>query len=198
MQHSSVRASIFVTSLALSLAAFGCASGDAGPPAKAAPASVAKPAPAAPPGHLARVAVDRVLTEQGPPWILRRVMPREVIRDDGKFTGWQLTGLPEEWSHIDLQPGDVVTRVNGKPIETPEEAWEAWKSVARARELKISLVRKGTARELVIPIDGDLDAAAARALDNNAPPARPRSPENRGVVQIGAGAPPDEGDFDSY
>lgn len=182
--------------LVLALAAAGCASEADGPPAKAPAAKVAPPAP--PPGHLARSEVDRVLIEQGPPWLFRRVMHQPALRDDGKFTGWQLTGLPDEWRGIDLQPGDVVTRVNGRAIETPDDAWEVWKSLVKAREIKISLIRGKGARELVIPIDGELDTTSARALERDAPPRSPGpGPAPRGVVQIGGGAP-DEVEHDSF
>jgi hypothetical protein len=155
------------------------------PPVAAAPAE-----PATPAGHLRRGEVDQVLVQQGPPWVLRRVMPEEVIRKDGKFTGWRLVGLPDDW-RIDLKPGDVVSRVNGLPVETPDEAWEAWKSVAKAPEIRISLTRDGAARELVIPIDGALSPETAKALGRDGAPPRaagaPAAPK-RGSVQLGGSA----------
>jgi hypothetical protein len=193
---------LLAVSLALTIALGGCSEGPAaaGAPAKSpagAPAAQAKAAPSAPPGHVLRPEVDRVLVQQGPPWILRRVMREETFGKDGRFAGWRITGLPEEWRPIDLRPGDVVTRVNGKTLETPEEAWDAWKSVAGAREIKLALVRDGAPRDLVIPIDGDPSAEAIRALEQDAPPpgrAAPKAP--RGVVQIGGSEPP-AGDFEN-
>jgi hypothetical protein len=197
---------LLAVSHALTVAHSGCSEGpaEATAPAKTpvdARATQAKAAPAAPAGHVLRPEVDRVLVQQGPSWILRRVMREETFGKDGRFAGWRITGLPEEWRPIDLRPGDVVTRVNGKPLETPEEAWDAWKSVAGAREIKLALLRDGAARDLVIPIDGDPSADAIRALEQDTPPpgrtttAKPP----RGVVQIGGSEPP-AGDFenDSY
>jgi hypothetical protein len=196
---------LLAVSLAFTVALGGCSEGPAAAttPAKTpveARADQAKAAPAAPPGHVLRPEVDRVLVQQGPPWLLRRVMREEVFGKDGRFAGWRITGLPEEWRPIDLRPGDVVTRVNGKTLETPEEAWEAWKSVASAREIKLALLRDGAPRDLVIPIDGDPSADAVRALDQDAPPpGRAAAKPPRGVVQIGGSEPP-AGDFenDSY
>jgi hypothetical protein len=84
-----------------------------------------------------------------------------------------------------------VKRVNGKPLERPEEAWEAWKSAATARELRIQLERGGATRELVIPIDGEPSPAVAQALDRNTPPARPAAAgrSRRAVVQIDGSSP---------
>jgi hypothetical protein len=197
--------SLLAVSLALALAGVvlgGCGEGPsaATTPAKT-PAAVgatrALGAPQAPPGHVLRPEVNRVLVQQGPSWVLRRVMREETFGKDGRFAGWRITGLPEEWRPIDLRPGDVVTRVNGKALETPEEAWDAWKSVAGAREIKLALLRDGAPRELVIPIDGDPSADAIRALEQDTPPPR-RAPkkEPRGVVQIGGSEPP-AGDFEN-
>ena len=179
--------------LALTLAA--CGEAVAPRPAATPPAPPAATAPAAPAtatGHLRRGEVDQILVQQGPPWVLRRVLSEEVIRRDGKFTGWRLVGLPDDWRGIDLKPGDVVTRVNGLPVETPDEAWEAWKSVARAPELKIALTRDGAARELVIPIDGALSPETLKALGQEGAPPRAAAPAvappRRGSVQLGGSA----------
>jgi hypothetical protein len=180
---------LFASLFALGLGSAGCGSSDVlgPPPAAPSPAktSVAKAAPTVPPGHLERGEVDRVLTKQGPPWLLRQVLYEEVLAKNGKFLGWRIAGLPEGWSAIDLRPGDLVKTVNGKPLETPDQAWEAWTSVANVREIRLSLERNGSAKEVVIPIDGKLSAETARALNQNAPP--PREPEGppRGVVRIG-------------
>jgi hypothetical protein len=194
--------------LVASLTLAACSTREAPPPHAAPPApaqakTAAPAAPAAPPGHLIRGEVDRVLISQGPPWLLRRAMIEEVIRRDGKFSGWRLVGLPEEWGGIDLKPGDIVSRVNGLPIETPPEAWEAWKSVAQSPELKITLMRDGAARQVVIPIDGAPSAetqkalaggpGAARAPNVGAPPA---APPPRRSVQLGGGG--DNGDDEAY
>lgn len=185
-----------VASLSLVL---GCGGEAQPPPAKAPPrppaSAAATASPAAPPGHLARREVEQVLTKLGPSWLLRRVMREEVFDKTGKFAGWRLTGLPDEWSAVDLRPGDVVKRVNGMALETPDDAWAAWKSVAKARELRVSLEREGAARELVLPIDGEPSAEVVQGLERDAPPPRPAERPPRSVVRIGG----DDGDeADSY
>ncbi len=180
----------------------GCASGGAPPPKPPAPPPAAPAAaepPAAPPGHLVRAEVDRVLVTQGPPWVLRRVLSEEVMKSDGKFAGWRLVGLPEEWRGIDLRPGDVVTRVNGLPLETPDQAWDAWKSIAKAPEIKISLMRDGAPRELTIPIDGPVAADTATALGRDPGPQRaPSPPQGRSSIQIGGNGAPEGVEDDAY
>ncbi len=171
------------------------------PEAPAAPATataLAPHAPALPPGHLARTDVDHVLTTQGPPWVLRRVISEEVLRHDGKFAGWRLVGLPEEWRGVDLKPGDVVSRVNGLPLETPDQFWEAWKSMARVAELKIDLTRDGVARQVILPIDGAPSPETSRAVEHEAGPQRSAAPQPAPRSIVLGGAASDASDDDAF
>lgn len=189
----------------LALGLVGCGSeGPSRAPAKA-PAAAAAPAPEKPrpaiaAGHLWRDEVDRTLTTLGLPWLFRRVMRESAFAKDGRFAGWLITGLPEEWSTIDLKPGDVVLRVNGKSLETPEDAWDAWKSVAGVKEIKLTLERNGAPKELSIPIDGDVNPEIARMMEQGPPAgrgqARKPEPERKGTVRIGGDPPPSGGGSD--
>ena len=181
--------------LALALAACHKAAPPAAPPpAVKAPAAVTA-APEAPDGKLRRAEVDQVLLQQGPAWVLRRVISEEVMGRDGKFTGWRMVGLPEEWRGIDLKPGDVVMRVNGMPIERPEQAFEAWKSVARLPAIKLTMLRDGAPREVTIPIEGAPSAETQKQIERGVPgpraaaPAPAQPPPRRQSVQLGGSTP---------
>jgi type II secretory pathway component PulC len=79
----------------------------------------------------------------------------------GKFQGWRIVKLKADdplWQNKDLAPGDVVTSVNGRPIERPEQAFAAFQSLAIAKELRVQYDRGGAHRELVYPIDEDPSA----------------------------------------
>lgn len=56
---------------------------------------------------------------------------------------------------VDLQPGDVVTRVNGMSIEHPEEADAAMRTLEKAPALRVELERNGKPRTLELPITED-------------------------------------------
>ncbi len=159
----------------------GCAEPEGVQPATAAkpiaqpaagPGAGAVPINAAAPGHLARGDVERVL-RQGPPWLLRRVVPEEVIRE-GKFVGWRLLSLPEDWK-VDLKNGDIVTKVNGLSIERPDDLWSAWMQMQSAVELRVSIERDGKPHDLVMPIDGVSTAGGSLEKDLElTPPPAPR------------------------
>lgn len=74
----------------------------------------------------------------------------------GKFTGWSIVALqpPELWQGIDLQAGDVVTKVNGMPIEREMEAFDAFQAVRQAPLLEVSYLRQNQPRTLRFTIVG--------------------------------------------
>jgi hypothetical protein len=74
----------------------------------------------------------------------------------GKFHGWRVVALRAGdplWQSTDLAPGDVVTAVNDRPLERPEQAFAAFQSLAVAKELRVTYERNGVRRELLYPID---------------------------------------------
>jgi type II secretion system protein C len=148
--------------LLLSIAAGAC-----GGAVRAAPvASVPSSAPAAPPppaasptpDHaVARSAVHAVVSE-GLGMFLRRIdIDDHPVFVGGKFHGFRIAGLrdPQFWSGVDLKPGDVVTSVNGFPIEHPEQAQTAFESLEVASELRVVVEREGQPHELIYPIIDD-------------------------------------------
>ena len=67
----------------------------------------------------------------------------------GHFKGWIIRSLNSAdrcYAGLDIRPGDVVTRVNGRGVERPEEALEVWTKLPAAPELVIDLLRDGEAR----------------------------------------------------
>lgn len=72
----------------------------------------------------------------------------------GKFQGWRIVALmpPDWWQGIDLEPGDIVTQVNGMPLERPDQAFAAFKGAKTASELRVNYIRGGEQRVLAYPI----------------------------------------------
>jgi len=69
----------------------------------------------------------------------------------GDFVGFEIVSLyPDDprFASLDLQPGDVVTRVNGQSIERPEHAIAVWSSLRVASQLLVDYLHEGEAREL--------------------------------------------------
>ncbi len=77
-----------------------------------------------------------------------------VLRQ-GKFYGFRIRAIHADWG-VDLRPGDVVVRVNGMPIEHPEEADAAMRSLEKSPSLRVDYERDGKARVLELPIVDDV------------------------------------------
>ncbi|MBI4700315.1 MAG: serine protease [Deltaproteobacteria bacterium] len=146
------------------------------------------PAPKRPERYLDRTELHAVLRE-GPATLLELV-PIEEVLDKGAFVGWRVLELPLQWQGAEIEPGDVVTAVNGMPIEKPPEMWAAWTTLSVASELKIAYQREGEKRVLAIPIVGEAGPAAT-ALTGAAPagaasaPAPRRGPTHKPTIVIG-------------
>ncbi|HEV8551035.1 MAG TPA: PDZ domain-containing protein [Polyangiaceae bacterium] len=78
----------------------------------------------------------------------------EPSLDQGRFRGWTIVDLSPQsfWERVDLKPGDVVTSVNGLPIEREMDAWAAFESLKTASELDVSYYRAGAERKLAYRI----------------------------------------------
>jgi S1-C subfamily serine protease len=140
--------------------------------------AVASPkARSAPPGSLWREDVNFTVDE-GLGYFLQRVsVEPEIV--GGKFQGFRIVELrpADFWQGVDLKPGDVVTQVNGLPIERDIDAYEAFQSLRAASAIRVSLLRGGEKRELVYSIvQRDKPAKAAPAPANAAPSAAPKAP----------------------
>jgi S1-C subfamily serine protease len=142
--------------LALSLCACGSASpAPAFPPAASSATVSPSPVVAGPKDHtLTRSAVHAVVGQGLGAFLQRVELDDKPVRVGGQFHGFRIAALHDAtfWSAVDLKPGDVVTRVNGFPIERPEQAQTAFESLEVAGELRVSYDRDGEPRELVYPI----------------------------------------------
>lgn len=69
------------------------------------------------------------------------------VVDAGRFVGFRLNSAIHlrRWRRAgaDLLPGDVVTRVNGLPIDRPERAVGCLAALRDATELRVDLLRRG-------------------------------------------------------
>jgi type II secretory pathway component PulC len=52
------------------------------------------------------------------------------------------------FASLDLRPGDTVTRINGKPIERPEQAAAVWEDLRTASNLVVDYRREGEVHAL--------------------------------------------------
>jgi type II secretory pathway component PulC len=75
----------------------------------------------------------------------------EAKIERGHFQGWLVRSIYAGdpcWAEIDLRTGDIVTRVNRRPIERPEEAQAVWTGLRTSGEVVVDYVRDGHPRTI--------------------------------------------------
>lgn len=133
-----------------------CATSRTEPEPKLARSASAEPLSAGRGGRaLSRAAVVEVVN-QGLGAFLQRV-ELEPSLSEGRFQGFRIVGLRPEsyWQRVDLELGDVVTHVNGRSIERPDDAWEVFESLKQAPQLRVDLLRNGERHQLALEIVGE-------------------------------------------
>jgi S1-C subfamily serine protease len=108
--------------------------------------------------HTLRRSVVRSVVKGGLGLFLQKVaLEDEPVLKNGRFHGFRISALhdPGFWKGVDVHAGDVILRVNGMPIEHPEEALEAFHALESATELRVYYERNGEPRELTLPIVDD-------------------------------------------
>ena len=139
------------TRIVLMNLAFSWACGGAGtPPAEhAAPVAGELSQPAEVPDRTGNGVIDRgilsAVLDGGLGRFLQGVETEPVVLD-GRFVGFRLVSLfPNDarFRGVGIEPGDVVTQVNGQPIERPEQAIQVWDGLRVASELVIEYQRQG-------------------------------------------------------
>ena len=117
-----------------------------------APAARKAPAPKVKVTQLARAGVKETLRGGIGRFLQDVTLDDSPAFKDGKVLGFRVVELRGDLDACDLRPGDVVTRVNGQPIEHPEEALVVFQSLATANELVVDYERDGAPQKMRLPI----------------------------------------------
>lgn len=112
-----------------------------GPDGKAAPASEA---PVAHEGAIVVGRSDITSSLKNINKLLTQVRIRPYVRD-GKPDGLMLSYISSGsiFSRLGLQRGDVIKRLNGQPIKTPEDAFSFYKALESESTLSLDIMRRG-------------------------------------------------------
>lgn len=78
----------------------------------------------------------------------------------GRFQGWLINAIhPGDpcWTDVDLRAGDIVARINRRPIQRPEDAQAVWKALRGTNEIVVEYLREGKPKTLRLPVVDDRD-----------------------------------------
>lgn len=92
--------------------------------------------------NVRRSTVDRILENQAELMRTTRIMPHE---ENGRVVGVQLFGVRGNslLGRLGMQNGDILNRINGLEIASPDRALEAYSRLRTSDHLQVSLTRNG-------------------------------------------------------
>ncbi|MDH5216450.1 MAG: type II secretion system protein GspC [Gammaproteobacteria bacterium] len=104
--------------------------------------------------------VSRVVTDYkkkllNDPQSVMGVVRAEPYRRGGKLSGYRIfPGNDKElMEKVGLQPGDVVTGVNGIDLDSPLKGLEVMQQITDAKEVSVNVLRNGVSQTFVVPIN---------------------------------------------
>jgi general secretion pathway protein C len=105
--------------------------------------------PAAPPGSLVDSVRELMASDQS--------TANELLRPQPVFAGGQLRGYRvypgrnrAQFAKLGLQPGDLVTALNGAPLDDPNRALETLRGIGAGPAVTLTVERNGQPRQLAI------------------------------------------------
>jgi general secretion pathway protein C len=92
----------------------------------------------------------KLITEQ--PSLLADVMRPQPVFANGKQTGFRVyPGRNRQaFVRLGLRPGDLVTAINGTPLDDPEHAQEIFRTLGSSPEAHVTVTRNGAQQDLVL------------------------------------------------
>jgi len=101
------------------------------------------------PGTVKRSAIVDVVDRGLGVW-LQGVSVKADLRN-GKFNGWRINSLHLTnpcYANVDLQPGDIVTSVNGSNVARENKAFEVFSALKTAPAIEVEYLREGKPNRL--------------------------------------------------
>lgn len=89
------------------------------------------------------------------PQSLMNAVRAEPYRNAGKLSGYRIFPGKDKklMDQIGLQPGDIVTAVNGIELNSPLKGLEVMRKVTDAEEVSVNVIRDGVAQTFVVPLN---------------------------------------------
>ena len=129
------------------------ACGPASRPHAHSPASAPASAPAsqrARTGVITRAELKGFLDRGMPAFIANVVVDRYPRARAHRFRGWRIVEFfpgDVRFANVDIKPGDVILRINERPIERPDQFVAVWTALKLTKELVVETQRAGQMRQ---------------------------------------------------
>ena len=126
----------------------------------------------------------RMITEQ--PGLIGDVMRPQPVMDHGHLNGFRVYPGRDRmaFSRLGLRPGDLVTAINGTPLDDRDRSEQILRTLSSASEARVTVMRGGQQQDLTLNIaqvaqEADNLAAQQAAQAQAADAMRPRACRRR-------------------
>jgi general secretion pathway protein C len=128
----------------------------------------------------------RVLSDQ--PGLIADVMRPQPVFADGKQRGYRVYPGPnrQAFMRLGLRPGDLVTGINGTPLDDPTRGQEIFRTLGSSSEARVTVMRNGRQQDLTL----NMTQLASEADQLASPPAAPGPQPMQMPEQMPVGEPP--------
>jgi len=122
----------------------------------------------------------RLITEQ--PSLMADVMRPQPVYANGKQTGYRVyPGRNRQaFLRLGLRPGDLVTAINGTPLDDPEHGQQVFNTLGATSEAHVTVQRNGQQQDVVLNLAQVTQEAEALATPGLASPGDQAQPAPQG------------------
>jgi len=117
-----------------------------------------------PDGAVSRAEIE-LLLQRGPGWLMSQVALEPVIAAGRRFLGFRLVSMFDDGVRVrrsGVRAGDIVQRVNGVPLRTPDDLTKILAGLRQASAIDLKMLRDGEPVTVRLAI---VDPAHAQAKD---------------------------------
>lgn len=133
-----------------------------------------RPAPAAAPTPPPAIENLRRMAESNPQAFAEIMKPQPVFAPDGSQRGYRV--YPgrnrQQFARLGLQPGDLVTAINGTPLDDPQRGMEIFNTIGSADRVTVTVERNGQPQEISLNM-AQISIPETRGTENRRDPAEP-------------------------
>jgi general secretion pathway protein C len=106
----------------------------------------------------------REVISRSPARLTDVIRPQPVFRD-GKQQGYRVYPgrQRQQFSQLGLRPGDMITQINGMPLDDPARGMEVFRSLGEATQVTVTVERNGQQQVMT------LDTSQLQSLQNDSP-----------------------------
>ncbi|HEY4215313.1 MAG TPA: type II secretion system protein GspC [Steroidobacteraceae bacterium] len=92
----------------------------------------------------------RIITDD--PGLVADIMRPQPVFAQGKLRGYRV--YPgrnrQSFTRLGLRPGDLVTAINGTPLEDPQQSQDVFRTIGATNEARVTVTRNGQSQDLVL------------------------------------------------